>query len=137
MCPAATHVHTSFEGVDAAADDTTFRGNWWNPADWLSRHAFDADGGSLVCVMCEKVDPGVIVLGFVALMLLSLLHPTREWRLFARFFETFFDIFSFRFVIDESRFDPHKRYVFVAVPHGVVPLGSFMAIAYIRQFLPR
>jgi len=86
--------------------------------------------------MCEKIDPGVVVLGFFALMIISLLYPSREWPLFTRFFETFFDIFSFRFVINQDRFDPRKRYLFVAAPHGIVPLGSFMAIAYIRQYLP-
>lgn len=134
MCPAGPGLSTATGPDEDPAADTSPS----SAADGgFFRYAFDDAGVSVVCRLCQWVDPGAVVLGFVFLMLLSLLYQSREWPLFARLFEAFHDIFDFRFVIDQSKFDPRKRYIFVAVPHGIIPLGSFMAIAFIRRFVPK
>lgn len=131
MCPAgaAFDVNGAPDRAAVGYTATDLNDSWF-------QYAFDDAGVSVVCRLCQWVDPGYVVLGFVALMFASLLYPSREWPFFARIFEALHEIFLFEFVIDQKQFNPTKRYVFVAVPHGIIPLGSFMAIAYIRRFLP-
>jgi hypothetical protein len=59
---------------------------------------------------------------------------------FARVFEAWYDIFNFKCTIDQASFaealDSKRPILFVVVPHGVIPLGCFLGIAYARNYLP-
>ena len=55
-------------------------------------------GTSLVCRLCQWVDPGAVIMSFVALMVVSWLWPSKEWPAFVMLFESWFDVFDFRYV---------------------------------------
>ena len=90
------------------------------------------ESDSFVCEVCKWMIPGV-GLSTIALLVFLLTWPHGEWPVFVRFFEGWTDIFRFRLLIDQSKFTGTKRYLIAAVPHGVVPLGSIITGAYVRQ----
>ena len=75
----------------------------------------------------------------VSFLLLAVL-PLPAWAAFSRVFQAWFDIFNFRVVIDQAVYAPTvsapRPYLFIVVPHGVVPLGSFLGLSYVRNYLP-
>lgn len=94
------------------------------------------ESDSFVCELCKWMIPGVVGISTFSLLAILLTWPHGEWPIVVRFFQGWTDIFGFRLLIDQSKFDARKRYLIAAVPHGVVPLGSIITGAYIRQFLP-
>ena len=50
-------------------------------------------------------------------------------------FESWFDIFDFRLIVDQSQFaNLPGPYVFALAPHGVVPLAGLMSAAYYNKY---
>ena len=49
-------------------------------------------------------------------------------------FESWFDIFGFRLIVDQQQFENLPGpYVFALAPHGVVPLAGLMSAAYYNK----
>jgi 2-acylglycerol O-acyltransferase 2 len=73
---------------------------------------------------------------FTMLLLLTV-WPNKPWPAFAKLFEVWHEIFVFKCVVDQSSLDPAERYVFVGMPHGLIPLGLFMGGSYIQEYYPK
>lgn len=98
------------------------------------------ESDSMLCHLCSTLH--VELLGFILVLFFVLLMVIKvpKWLPFARVFQPWFDVFDFQFHIDQSEFkhalDSKRPLLFVVIPHGIVPIGCFMAISYIFSYLP-
>ena len=77
------------------------------------------DGGSsLLCDACDYLHPIVPTTLFLGFLLFLSCYPNHEWMAFQRLFELWYGLFDFKVVIDQERFVPGERYIFVMHPHG-------------------
>eukprot|EP00048_Salpingoeca_helianthica_P017417 m.237122 g.237122 ORF g.237122 m.237122 type:complete len:400 (+) comp20944_c0_seq1:53-1252(+) len=98
------------------------------------------DSHSIVCTLCDSLHVELLGGLAIAVFVLLMVLPVPEWHGFARVFQLPYNIFNYRFLVDQNKFvgplKSKRPMLFVVIPHGVVPIGCFMGLSYIWSYLP-
>ena len=123
------------------------------------------DPNSALCSLCAVVRPGLMMFALFILLVWLALYPSkyvvfssilffvqisyvlpltssrschgRYWPDFGYVFRLWTDLFKYKCVIRQSSFHPSKRYLFIGLPHGVIPIGAYMTLAHWRKYFPK
>lgn len=98
------------------------------------------DSNSAVCRICAAIHPEIIDSLLILAFLILMVYPSSKWHSFSRLFQAWYDIFNFSVAVDQSKcheaIKSKRPFMFIVVPHGVIPLGCFLGISFVRDFLP-